>query len=109
MIFWLFFFGYSNPEFLIAELTLLFASSTDLSGSPTILKQKRPRDMSVSTVTISASMPERAEENALEDIISRKSEVRNIKTICIYKYREANIHKYQILIVSIFGFRIFNT
>ena len=41
--------GNSNPEFIIAALTLSFASRTDASASPTIAKLGKPFVISTST------------------------------------------------------------
>jgi hypothetical protein len=41
--------GESKPEFFMAALTRSRASSTALSGKPTIAKAFKPREISVST------------------------------------------------------------
>src|SRR3989344_2658243 len=68
MIFWLDFFGWLNPVFLMAEFIRSLDSSTDLSGNPTMVNACRPWEMSVSTVIICASAPYSAAEKMREGI-----------------------------------------
>ena len=58
--------GKSAPLFLMAERTRSFASSTALSGRPTMVKDGRePDEMSTSTSTGTASKPTTADELTL--------------------------------------------
>ncbi len=58
--------GKTAAEFLMADLTRSLASSTALSGRPTIKKDGSPEEMSTSTSTGSASRPTTAAEVILD-------------------------------------------
>jgi hypothetical protein len=62
--------GYCKLAFLIAERTRSLLSDTAVSGSPTISKRGNPPDMSASTSTLYASIPNRPRLIILENKIS---------------------------------------
>ena len=57
--------GNSKPELIMALRTLSFASRTEVSGSPTIVKEGNPLDKCTSIVTKGAFIPTRARLNMI--------------------------------------------